>query len=151
VEPPAGIGEVQAASYALEHSAAGRIGKAMEPLVRPLGFDWKIGVGLLASLAAREVIVSTLAQIYAAAEEETSLRTAIQQDIDPRTGRPVFDPPTVAALLIFFVFALQCTSTMAAMARETNSWRWPLFAFGYMLTLAYGLAYVAHGVVAALV
>jgi ferrous iron transport protein B len=96
------------------------------------------------------VIVATLAQIYAAEDEETSLRAAIRADIDPRTGRPVFDAPTVAALLVFFVFALQCMSTLAIMRRETNSWRWPAFAFGYLFVLAYGASFVTYRVVSAL-
>ncbi|MDH4017383.1 MAG: ferrous iron transporter B, partial [Actinomycetota bacterium] len=150
VEPPADLDESHAASYALEHSIAGRVGHAIEPLIAPLGFDWKIGVGLVASLAAREVIVATLAQIYAATDEESSLRAAIRSDVDPRTGRHVFDAPTVASLLVFFVFALQCVSTLAIMARETNSWRWPAFAFSYLLVLAYAAAFVTHRVVAAL-
>jgi ferrous iron transport protein B len=133
----------------LEHSAAGTAGHAIEPVIAPLGFDWKIGVGLLASLAAREVIVATLAQIYASSDADTSLRAAIRADVDPRTGRRVFDPPTVAALLVFFVFALQCLSTLAVMARETNGWRWPAFAFGYLLALAYAASWLAHHAVAA--
>jgi ferrous iron transport protein B len=149
VEPPAGLDPTQARRYALEHSLAGSAGRAIEPLIAPLGFDWKIGVGLLASLAAREVIVATLAQIYAASDEETSLRQAIQADVDPRTGAPVFTPATVAALLVFFVFALQCLSTIAVMRRETNSWRWPAFAFGYLLTLAYAASYATHALVSA--
>ena len=148
--PPADLSEVQAASYALEHSIAGRVGRALEPVIAPLGFDWKIGVGLVSSLAAREVIVSTLAQMYASSDEDTSLRAAIRADVDPRTGRKVFTPATVAALLVFYVFALQCTSTLAAMARETNSWRWPAFAFSYMLVLAYGLGFITYRVVSAL-
>jgi ferrous iron transport protein B len=151
VEVPAGLDESHAASYALEHSIAGRIGHAIEPAIAPLGFDWKIGVGLVASLAAREVIVATLAQIYAANDEQGSLRAAIRSDVDPHTGRHVFDPGTVAALLVFFVFALQCMSTLAIMARETNSWRWPVFAFSYLLVLAYAGAFVANRVVNALV
>jgi len=151
VEPPPEIPESERAGYALERSAAGRLGKALEPIVEPLGFDWKIGVGLVASLAAREVIVSTLAQIYAASDEESSLRSSIRADRHPETGAPIFDPPTVAALLVFFVFALQCTSTLAIMARETNSWRWPAFAFGYMLALAYGFAFLANRAVSALI
>ena len=139
------------AADALEYSAAGRIGHAIEPVIAPLGFDWKIGVGLLASLAAREVIVATLAQVYAAAaEDEISLREAIRNDRDPRTGDPVFTPATVASLLVFFVFALQCMSTLAVMRRETNSWRWPAFAFGYLLALAYGASFLTHRVVHAL-
>jgi ferrous iron transport protein B len=130
---------------------AGRIGHAIEPAIAPLGFDWKIGVGLVASLAAREVIVSTLAQIYAVGDEDAGgLREAIRRDVDPRTGQPVFTPATVAALLVFFVFALQCMSTLAIMRRETNSWRWPAFAFGYLLVLAYGASFVTHRVVHAL-
>ncbi len=148
--PPPGLSDGQAASYRLEHSAAGRAGKAIEPLIEPLGFDWKIGVGLLASLAAREVIVATLAQIYATSDPDASLRAAIRADVRPDTGEPLFDPPTVAALLVFFVFALQCTSTIATMARETNSWRWPAFAFGYLLVLAWVGAWVVRQVALAL-
>jgi ferrous iron transport protein B len=149
-EPPAGASEAEAARHRLEHSAAGSAGRAIEPLIAPLGFDWKIGVGLLASLAAREVIVATLAQIYASSDEDTGLRAAIRADVDPRTGSKVFDPPTVAALLVFFVFALQCLSTLAIMRRETNSWRWPAFAFAYLLAIAYAASFVTHRVVQAL-
>jgi ferrous iron transport protein B len=150
VEPPPGASDVEAARHALEHSFAGRAGHAIEPAIAPLGFDWKIGVGLLASLAAREVIVSTLAQIYAASEAEGSLRDAVRNDVDPRTGEPVFTPASVAALLVFFVFALQCLSTIAVMRRETNSWRWPAFAFGYLLVTAYLASFATHRVVGAL-
>lgn len=141
---PAGLSDAEAARHALEHSYAGRAGHAIEPWIAPLGFDWKIGVGLLASLAAREVIVATLAQIYAVQDEGSSLRDAIRNDVHPTTGLPVFTPATVAALLVFFVFALQCLSTLAVIRRETNSWRWPLFAFSYLLVLAYGGAYLTH-------
>jgi ferrous iron transport protein B len=151
VEPPPGAGAAVAARHALEHSAAGRLGHAVEPLIAPLGFDWKIGVGLVASLAAREVIVATLAQIYAVSEsDEGGLRDAVQRDRDPRTGALVFTPPTVAALLVFFVFALQCMSTLAVMRRETNSWRWPLFAFAYLLALAYAASFATHRAISAL-
>jgi ferrous iron transport protein B len=149
-EPPPGASAAEARRHGLEQSLAGRAGHAIEPVVAPLGFDWKIGVGLLASLAAREVIVSTLAQIYAASEEETSLRRAVREDVDPRTGRRVFTPATVASLLVFFVFALQCLSTIAIMRRETNSWRWPAFAFGYLLVLAYGASFATHRLVGAI-
>lgn len=136
-----------AAQLALEGSLAGRVGHALEPFIAPLGFDWKIGVGLVASLAAREVIVSTLAQVYAATDESLSLREAIRADRDPATGRAIFTPATVASLLVFFVYALQCTSTLAVMRRETNSWRWPAFAFTYLLALAYGASFVTYRVV----
>jgi ferrous iron transport protein B len=150
VPVPESLAASEASSYALERSFAGRAGHAIEPLIEPLGFDWKIGVGLIASLAAREVIVATLAQIYAAADEETSLRAAVRADRRPETGEPVFSPPTVAALLVFFVFALQCMSTIAIMRRETNSWRWPAFAFGYMLVLAWLFSFAANRITAAL-
>jgi ferrous iron transport protein B len=149
VEPAAGVSAAEAARSALEHSYAGQAGHAIEPLIAPLGFDWKIGVGLLASLAAREVIVSTLAQIYAAGGGESSLRSAIQNDVDPGTGSPVYTPATVAALLVFFVFALQCLSTIAVMRRETNSWRWPAFAFSYLLVTAYTASFATHRIVSA--
>jgi ferrous iron transport protein B len=128
----------------LQASAAARLGRAIEPAIAPLGFDWKIGVGLVASLAAREVIVSTLAQIYAVgdADDFTGLRDAIRADVDPVTGRPVFTLPTALSLMVFFVFALQCTSTIVVMARETGSWKWPALAFSYMLGLAWLASFV---------
>ncbi len=146
VEAPAGLGEEAARSYAMERSVAGRIGHAIEPVLAPLGFDWKIGVGLLASLAAREVIVATLAQVYAATDEDASLREAIRADQRPDGSGPVFGPATVASLLVFYVFALQCMATLAVIRRETNSWRWPAFAFAYLLALAYGASYLTHRV-----
>lgn len=142
VEAPPDAPPSEAAALALEQSLAGRLGHAVEPLIAPLGFDWKIGVGLVASLAAREVIVATLAQIYAAEDEGGSLRRSVRSD-------PVFTPPAVGALLVFFVFALQCTSTLAIMRRETNSWRWPAFAFGYLLALAYGASLLTHRLLSA--
>ena len=150
-EAPAGLDEARASAWAIEHSAGGRIGHALEPVLEPLGFDWKIGIGLVASLAAREVIVATLAQIYAATgDDDSSLREALANDRDPETGEKIYTPATVAALLVFFVFALQCMSTIATLARETNSWRWPAFAFLYLLLLAYGASFAAHRIVGAL-
>ena len=137
---------IQQASADLEASVAGQIGHAIEPAIAPLGFDWKIGIGLVASLAAREVIVSTLAQVYAVSEAEDyqGLRAALVADTDPRTGEAVFGLPTALSLLVFFVFALQCTSTMVVMARETGSWRWPALAFGYMLGLAWIGSFITY-------
>ncbi|MDJ0866893.1 MAG: ferrous iron transporter B [Myxococcota bacterium] len=136
----------------LEGSAAAHVGRLIEPAIEPLGYDWRIGVGLVASLAAREVIVATLAQIYAVADPEDfgGLRQALQDDVDPRTGERSFTLPVALSLLVFFVFALQCTSTIAVMARETGSWRWPALAFGYMLGLAYGASFVTYRVAGAL-
>ena len=122
----------------IEESALGRMGQVIEPAIEPLGFDWRIGVGLVASLAAREVIVGTLGTIYGIEDgDETSLelRAALQRDLD--FGGAV-------ALLVFFVFALQCMSTVAMMKRETAGWKWPLAQFFYMLTLAYVGALAAN-------
>ncbi|MCB9725868.1 MAG: ferrous iron transporter B [Spirochaetaceae bacterium] len=152
VEAPPDLDPSAARAYALEHSVAGRLGHAIEPVIAPLGFDWKIGVGLIASQAAREVIVATLAQIYATEDDaQDSLRAALRADVDPRTGAKVFTPATVASLLVFFVFALQCASTLAIMRRETNSWRWPAFAFAYLLAVAWGASFLTHRLVGALV
>ncbi len=103
-------------------------------------------MGLVASLVARELIVSTLAQLYAVSDTADSfdLREALRSDIDPETGRAVFDLPTALSLLVFFVFALQCTSTIVVMARETGSWKWPTLAFTYMLALAWGGSFVTY-------
>ena len=150
-EPPPGATPAEAARFSLERSFAGRAGHALEPAIAPLGFDWKVGVGLVASLAAREVIVATLAQIYAATDEDASLREAIRSDIHPRTGEPVFTTASVAALLVFFVFALQCASTLAIIRRETGTWRWPAFAFSYLLALAWIASFVTHRAVGWLV
>jgi len=151
VEAPANLDQRAASVFVLEHSAAGQLGHAIEPLIAPLGFDWKIGVGLIASLAAREIFVATLAQIYATGGDEgASLREALRSDRDPETGALIFSPATVGALLVFFVFALQCTSTLAIMRRETNSWRWPAFAFGYLLSLAYVASFLTHRIISAL-
>jgi ferrous iron transport protein B len=142
----------QQAQANVESSVAGRLGHALEPAIAPLGFDWKIGVGLVASLAAREVIVSTLAQIYAVGDRDdfAGLPAAIRADRDPRTGRPVFTLPVALSLLVFFVFALQCTSTIVVMARETGSWWWPALAFSYMLALAWTGSFVTFHVARAL-
>jgi ferrous iron transport protein B len=126
----------------LASSFAGRIGHAMEPVLRPLGFDWKIGIGLIGATAAREVFVSTLATVYsvAADDEETAalgLRAQMKQDTDPRTGRPVWTPLVGIALMVYFVLAMQCMSTVAVVRRETGGWRWPLFQIAYMTALAY--------------
>ena len=139
------VPEIQAQQQ-LEVSVAGKVGHAIEPAIAPLGFDWKIGVGLIASLVAREVIIATLAQIYAVGNPDDfgGLRGAIQGDIDPVTGELTFNIAVALSLLIFFVFALQCTSTIVVMARETGSWRWPVFAFSYMLGLAYVASFITY-------
>jgi ferrous iron transport protein B len=147
VTPPAGLTEAQAASYQMEHSIAGRVGTAIEPVFAPLGFNWQINVAIIGSLAAREVFVSTLA-VTTASESEDALPERLQQ-LTPADGEPVFTPPTVAAILIFFVYALQCLSTVVVLRRESNSRRWPALAFGSMFAFAYAAALVAHTLVAA--
>ena len=122
----------------LEQSVAGRAGQAMEPVIAPLGFNWKIGVGLVSSLAAREVIVSTLGTIYGL-EESDETSPALQERL-----RAELTPASSAALMVFFVFALQCVSTVAVVRRETGGWAWPLAQFGYMLALAWVGAWIAH-------
>ena len=126
---------------ALAHSTAGCVGRWIEPVLRPLGFDWQIGIGIVSSFAAREVIVSTLAVIYGVGEETArenpeslydSLRRAERSD-----GTKVFTTATCASLLVFYVLAMQCLSTQAITRRETNSFKWPVFQLAYMTVLAY--------------
>lgn len=127
-------------NVAIQTSFAGQIGKAIEPAIEPLGFDWKIGIGLLTSFAAREVLVSTMATIYnvEGGEEDTgTLREALRNDRDPETGKPTYTPLVAISLMVFFVLACQCMATVAIVKRETNSWRWPLIMIGYMTALAY--------------
>ena len=121
----------------IEESLAGTVGRTIEPLIEPLGFNWKIGIGLLTSLAAREVMVATLGTIYGmeADEESIELQAAIQSDLSFGAAM---------ALLIFFAFAMQCMSTVAVVRRETGSWRWPLVQWGYMTGLAYVGALIAY-------
>lgn len=131
----------QAASDQLKSSYAGRLGHFIEPVIQPLGFDWKIGIGLIASFAAREVLVSTLAVIYNvgadADEHSTDLIQALRGELDPVTGQPRYTPLVALSLMVFFVLACQCMSTVAVVRRETNSWRWPIFMVVYMTALAW--------------
>lgn len=131
----------------LEHSLLGRMGKTIEPLVQPLGLDWKAAIGILVSFGARELFVATMGTLYALGdvdEESTSLRERLKNDVDPRTGKKTMSLAAAWALLIFFAFSLQCTSTLAIIKQETGGWKWAIFAFGYMLVLAYGGGYLAH-------
>ncbi len=136
------------AQFSLRNSAAGRMGHLLEPVLKPLGFDWQIGIGIISSFAAREVIVSTLAIVYGvgqdAAEHHSSslydsLRRATRSD-----GTPMFTMATCASLLVFYILAAQCLSTTAVVRRETNSWKWPLFQIAYMTGLAYVAAFIVY-------
>jgi len=121
----------------IEQSLAGTLGRTLEPLIQPLGFNWKIGIGLITSLAAREVIIGTLGTIYGIEADESSagLQAALRQDLSL---------PGAVALLVFFAFAMQCISTIAVVRRETGSWKWPALQFGYMGVLAYSSAFLAY-------
>ncbi|MFT4086652.1 MAG: ferrous iron transporter B [Gordonia sp. (in: high G+C Gram-positive bacteria)] len=144
-------GEAAARSYVMDNSFAASIGKAVEPVFAPLGFDWRIDIGIIGSFAAREVVVSTLGQIAAAEDPEdpdTALREMTYTHGD-REGQKVFSPPTIVAMLLFFVYALQCMSTVGAIRRETNSWKWPLVSWSYMFVLAWVTAYIGHQITAA--
>lgn len=131
----------------LAQSLAGRAGHFIEPLIEPLGYNWKIGIGLIGSFAARELFVSTISVVYAveSADEEdtTSLRQRLSSD-RRADGTPVFTPLTCLSLLIFYVFAMQCISTLAVVRRETNSWKWPLFQLAYMSAAAYLFSLIVY-------
>ncbi len=144
IEPLLAEQQVLSASL-IENSFLGRAGHAIEPLVRPLGWDWKIGVGVLASFPAREVIVSTLGTIYSLGgdveAEDEGLRAALRNATWP-DGRPVFTLPVALSIMVFFALCAQCAATLMIIRRETNSWWWPLFTFVYMTGLAYIAALV---------
>ncbi len=137
----------------LQNSLMGRAGRSWEPMLRPLGFDWKIGVALLSSFAAREVVVSALGTIYSVGDAGPaqgahsagthSLIERMKRDTYP-DGRPVWTPLVAASLLVFFVLACQCMSTLAVVKRETNSWRWPLFMWSYMFVLAWTASFIVY-------
>lgn len=123
----------------IEASYAGHVGKFIEPAIRPLGFDWKIGIALMTSFAAREVFVGTMATIYSigSSDDEMTVRDRMATQINPATGAKVYNPATALSLLIFYVFAMQCMSTLAVTKQETGSWKWPAVQFFYMGALAY--------------
>ena len=133
----------------MRQSFAGRAGKLIEPLLTPLGFDWKIGIGIIASFAAREVFVSTMAVVYNVENDEegspsvSNLAKTLKSEKWP-DGRVVFTPLTGITLMVFYVFALQCVSTVAVMRRESNSWKWALFQWVYMTALAWILAFATY-------
>jgi ferrous iron transport protein B len=136
-------------AFVMDHSYAADIGRAIEPVFQPLGFDWRTDVALLGSLSAREVFVATLGQVSAVTNPDNP-REALATMTDAN-GHKVFTAPTVIALMVYFMFALQCMSTIAVMRRETNSWRWPAFAFTYMFVLAWVLAFTARSIAMGLV
>lgn len=134
----------------LRHSFAGRLGHLIEPAIAPLGFDWKMGIGIVASFAAREVFVSTMSVVYNVGDTDagdeaatTSLAKTLREE-KRADGTPAYTTLVGVTLMVFYVFALQCVSTIAVVRRETNSWKWPLFQLLYMTALAWGMAFITY-------
>jgi len=135
-----GIQANDTAATQIENSFAGRAGRLIEPVIKPLGFDWKIGIGLISSFAARETIISTLSIVYNVGDKTDDKSASLVdtlRDAKRTDGSRIWTPLTGISLMIFFLLACQCMSTVAIVRRETNSWRWPLFMVGYMMVLAY--------------
>ncbi|MCP4975825.1 MAG: ferrous iron transport protein B [Maribacter sp.] len=132
------------ASYKLENSYIGNMGKAIEPMVKPLGYDWKIGIALITSFAAREVFVSTLATIYSVgSDEEDTIKHRMAAEVNTDSKKPLFNLASGISLLLFYAFAMQCMSTLAIVKKETNSWKWPTAQLVFMSLFAYIVALIA--------
>ena len=127
------------AAYKKEHSYAGKLGKMLEPIIKPLGYDWKIGIALVTSFAAREVFVGTIATIYSIGntDDATTIKQRLKSEVDLETCQPRYSMAVGLSLLVFYTFAMQCMSTLAIVKRETKSWKWPLLQLSYMTALAY--------------
>ena len=141
--------EDQVNSFKLENSYIGYMGKAIEPVIRPLGYDWKIGIAVVSSFAAREVFVGTLATIYSVgshSEEESTIKNKMAAEVHPETGNKIFNFATGISLLLFYAFAMQCISTLAIVKKETNSWKWPIIQLVFMSGFAYITALIAYQV-----
>jgi ferrous iron transport protein B len=150
-ETSPGQTKAEQASAQLSQSFAGRLGHAIEPALRPLGLDWRVGIGVISSYLAREVFVGTMGVVYAVEDsDDEGLRDQLRNAKDERTGAPLFDWPAIAALLTFFVIAPQCASTLAVVRRESGSWRWVLLLFVYLTVLAYVGALIAHRIAASI-
>lgn len=134
------------ASYKLENSYIGIMGKTIEPAISPLGYDWKIGIAIISSFAAREVFVGTLATIYSVggSDNEDTIKNKMAAEINPETGDKIFNFASGISLLLFYAFALQCASTLAITRKETNSWKWPLGQLIFMSAFAYVVALLAY-------
>ena len=136
------------ASYKLENSYMGNFGHFIEPAIEPLGYDWKIGIALISSLAAREVFVSTMATIYSVGSSSDSDGTTVmkrmQEEINPKTGKPMYSLAVGWSLLLFYAFAMQCASTIAIVKKETKSWKWPILQTLFMTTVAYISSFIVY-------
>jgi ferrous iron transport protein B len=139
--------EDKIASHKLEHSYIGIIGKSIEPVIQPLGYDWKIGIAIVTSFAAREVFVGTLATIYSVGSSDVTADDTIKNKMAAEVypdGRKIFNLASGISLLLFYAFAMQCMSTLAIVKRETNSWKWPLIQLAGMSTFAYIVALIVY-------
>lgn len=139
--------EAEVATFKLENSYIGMMGKAIEPVIAPLGYDWKIGIAIVSSFAAREVFVGTLATIYSIEDnknQEATIRNKMANEINPITGDKLFNMASGVSLLLYYAFAMQCMSTLAITKKETNSWRWPVFQLIFMSGFAYVIALFAY-------
>jgi ferrous iron transport protein B len=138
--------ENKIAAFKLENSYIGIMGKSIEPVISPLGYDWKIGIAIISSFAAREVFVGTLATIYSVGgtDNETTIKSKMESEIHPETGEKIFNFATGISLLLFYAFAMQCASTLAITKKETNSWKWPLGQLIFMSSFAYLTALIAY-------
>ena len=136
--------DIKIAAFKLENSYIGIVGKAIEPAVQPLGYDWKIGIALISSFAAREVFVGTLATIYSVGNDDVeTIKNRMAAEVNPSTGGPLFNLASGISLLLFYAFAMQCMSTLAIVKRETNSWKWPMWQLTSMTVVAYVMALTA--------
>jgi ferrous iron transport protein B len=147
--PKSGADANRDAGAQLRQSYAGQLGRIIEPAIAPLGFDWKIGIGIVASFAAREVFVSTMSLVYNVGkldDSEASRQTLVEsmRKQTRENGARLYSPLVAISLMVFYVFALQCVSTVAIVRRETNSWKWPVFQWLYMAALAWSFAFVAY-------
>ena len=132
----------------IEASYAGHLGKFIEPAIQPLGYDWKIGIALITSFAAREVFIGTMATIYSigSTDDESTIRERMAKETNPLTGKPTYNFATSLSLLVFYIFAMMCMSTLAVVKRETGGWKWPIIQFFFMTGLAYLSALVVYQV-----
>ena len=138
--------EKKVSAIRLENSYIGILGKGIEPVIEPLGYDWKIGISLITSFAAREVFVGSIATIYAVGddfESENNLIEKMRAEINPHTGQPTYTLASGVSLMVFYVFAMQCMATLAVVKRETKSWKWPIIQLLFMGVMAYLGAWIA--------
>jgi len=141
--------EIALNAYKLEHSLAGSFGKVIEPAIEPLGYDWKIGIALITSFAAREVFVGTMSTMYsigADEEDELTIKEKLSKEINPKTGKPMYTMALGFSLMVFYAFAMQCMSTIAVVYRETKGWKWPIIQMVYMTSVAYLSALLTYNI-----